>query len=130
MAGKVRVHELAKELGVTVKQLMLLIAEQGEFARSGSSTLEAPVARRLREAHAGHSGSQPYGEGEKVVAVKPLQAKSQSDDRQKPPKKRGEASKAGRRNAGRTNTTDGAAQRRLITQYCVGCKSRKSTKRL
>lgn len=59
MAGKVRVHELAKELGVTAKQLLLWISEEGEFARSASSTLPAPVARRLREAHAGRSGNRP-----------------------------------------------------------------------
>lgn len=59
MAGKVRVHELAKELGVTARQLLLWISEEGEFARSASSTLPAPVARRLREAHAGPSGNRP-----------------------------------------------------------------------
>lgn len=55
MAGKVRVHQLAKELGVTAKQLLLWAAEQGESARSASSTLPAPVARRLRETYAGHA---------------------------------------------------------------------------
>lgn len=62
MAGKVRVHELAKELGVTAKQLLLWISEEGEFARSASSTLPAPVARRLREAHAGSSGNRPLAQ--------------------------------------------------------------------
>lgn len=61
MAGKVRVHELARELGVTVKQLLLWLSEQGEFAKSGSSTLPAPVARRLREAHGASSGSRTRG---------------------------------------------------------------------
>lgn len=59
MAGKVRVHELAKELGVTARQLLLWISEEGEFARSASSTLPGPVARRLREAHAGRPGNRP-----------------------------------------------------------------------
>lgn len=63
MAGKVRVHELAKELGVTAKQLLLWISEEGEFARSASSTLPAPVARRLREAHARQSGNRPLARG-------------------------------------------------------------------
>jgi hypothetical protein len=62
MAGKVRVHELAKELGVTARQLLLWISEEGEFARSASSTLPAPVARRLREAHADPSGSRPLAQ--------------------------------------------------------------------
>ncbi|MFE5701894.1 translation initiation factor IF-2 [Rhodococcus koreensis] len=49
MAGKARVHELAKELGVTSKELLATLKEQGEFVKSASSTVEAPVARRLRE---------------------------------------------------------------------------------
>ncbi|MEV8190884.1 translation initiation factor IF-2 [Rhodococcus pyridinivorans] len=49
MAGKARVHELAKELGVTSKELLARLKEQGEFVKSASSTVEPPVARRLRE---------------------------------------------------------------------------------
>ncbi|MEE2056435.1 translation initiation factor IF-2 [Rhodococcus artemisiae] len=49
MAGKARVHELAKELGVTSKELLAKLKEQGEFVKSASSTVEPPVARRLRE---------------------------------------------------------------------------------
>ncbi|MFI9510144.1 translation initiation factor IF-2 [Nocardia sp. NPDC052566] len=55
MAGKARVHELAKELGVTSKELLATLKEQGEFVKSASSTVEAPVARRLRESVAGKS---------------------------------------------------------------------------
>ena len=49
MAGKARVHELAKELGVTSKDVLAKLNELGEFVKSASSTVEAPVARRLRE---------------------------------------------------------------------------------
>ncbi|UGT66305.1 translation initiation factor IF-2 [Nocardia gipuzkoensis] len=55
MAGKARVHELAKELGVTSKELLATLKEQGEFVKSASSTVEAPVARRLRESFAAKS---------------------------------------------------------------------------
>ncbi|QLY29729.1 translation initiation factor IF-2 [Nocardia huaxiensis] len=55
MAGKARVHELAKELGVTSKELLARLKEQGEFVKSASSTVEAPVARRLRESFASKS---------------------------------------------------------------------------
>ncbi|MEU1985671.1 translation initiation factor IF-2 [Nocardia sp. NPDC019395] len=55
MAGKARVHELAKELGVTSKELLAKLKEQGEFVKSASSTVEAPVARRLRESFAAKS---------------------------------------------------------------------------
>ncbi|WP_084505946.1 translation initiation factor IF-2 [Nocardia harenae] len=57
MAGKARVHELAKELGVTSKQLLATLKEQGEFVKSASSTVEAPVARRLRESFSSKSSN-------------------------------------------------------------------------
>ncbi|RBY87044.1 translation initiation factor IF-2 [Blastococcus sp. TBT05-19] len=50
MPGKARVHELAKEFGVDSKTVLATLKEQGEFVKSASSTVEAPVARRLREA--------------------------------------------------------------------------------
>ncbi|NUT20224.1 MAG: translation initiation factor IF-2, partial [Hamadaea sp.] len=49
MAGKARVHELAKELGVESKIVLAKLKEMGEFVKSASSTVEAPVARRLKE---------------------------------------------------------------------------------
>src|SRR3979409_2284425 len=48
VAGKPRVHELAKELGVESKTVLAKLKEMGEFVKSASSTIEAPVARRLR----------------------------------------------------------------------------------
>ncbi|MGA9377080.1 MAG: translation initiation factor IF-2 N-terminal domain-containing protein, partial [Mycobacterium sp.] len=57
MAGKARVHELAKELGVTSKEVLARLGEQGEFVKSASSTVEAPVARRLREAFGGRKSA-------------------------------------------------------------------------
>jgi translation initiation factor IF-2 len=53
VAGKARVHELAKELGVTSKEVLARLSDQGEFVKSASSTVEAPVARRLRESFGG-----------------------------------------------------------------------------
>src|SRR5581483_1324400 len=52
VAGKARVHELAKELGVESKNVLAKLKEMGEFVKSASSTVEAPVARRLKEAFA------------------------------------------------------------------------------
>ena len=49
MAGKARVHELAKEFGVTSKIVLAKLSDMGEFVKSASSTVEAPVARRLRD---------------------------------------------------------------------------------
>ncbi|BAS08256.1 translation initiation factor IF-2 [Arthrobacter sp. Hiyo4] len=39
--AKVRVHELAKELGITSKDAVTKLQELGEFVRSASSTIEA-----------------------------------------------------------------------------------------
>ncbi|OBJ47628.1 translation initiation factor IF-2 [Mycobacterium sp. 1423905.2] len=67
MAGKARVHELAKELGVTSKEVLARLSEQGEFVKSASSTVEAPVARRLRESFGG-SKPAPAKDGAKAPA--------------------------------------------------------------
>lgn len=45
--AKVRVYQLAKELGLDSKQLLQLLNDRGEFVRSASSTIEPPVVRRL-----------------------------------------------------------------------------------
>ena len=50
MPGKARVHELAKELGLESKNVLSWLKDNGEFVKSASSTIEAPVARKLREA--------------------------------------------------------------------------------
>jgi hypothetical protein len=46
---KVRVYELAKEFGVESTVVMTRLMEMGEFIRSAASTVEVPLARRLRE---------------------------------------------------------------------------------
>ncbi len=50
MAGKARVHELAKELGVDSKTVLAKLKDLGEFVKSASSTVEPPVVRKLKEA--------------------------------------------------------------------------------
>lgn len=47
--AKVRVHELAKELGVSSKSLLAHLGDMGEFVKSASSTIEAPVVRRVKD---------------------------------------------------------------------------------
>ncbi|WP_066582050.1 translation initiation factor IF-2 [Cellulomonas timonensis] len=59
--AKVRVYELAKELGVESKTIMTKLGELGEFVRSASSTIEPPVVRKLRDL---------YPVGEKAAAPK------------------------------------------------------------
>ncbi|MFD0801998.1 translation initiation factor IF-2 N-terminal domain-containing protein, partial [Streptomonospora algeriensis] len=72
--AKVRVYELAKEFGVESKAVLAKLNEMGEFVRSASSTIEAPVVRRLKEAFNNgsgesrpqqDSGQQKSGDGER-----------------------------------------------------------------
>jgi translation initiation factor IF-2 len=94
VAGKARVHELAKELGVESKTVLSKLQEMGEYVKSASSTVEAPVARRLRaalEAAAAAPASAPApaapapasAAGEAKVAARPA-----------PPRKTAPAKKA------------------------------------
>lgn len=45
---KVRVYQLANELGMSSKALLQLLTSRGEFVRSASSTVEPPVVHALR----------------------------------------------------------------------------------
>ena len=79
MAGKARVHELAKELGVTSKEVLARLNEQGEFVKSASSTVEAPVARRLRESFGGGKPA-PQKTAAKAAAKAPAKGPDKSLD--------------------------------------------------
>ncbi|MEZ0070118.1 translation initiation factor IF-2 [Streptacidiphilus sp. MAP12-20] len=70
--AKVRVYELAKDLGVESKVVMAKLQELGEFVRSASSTIEAPVVRKLELAFGG--GSAPAKSAAKSAAPKPAGA--------------------------------------------------------
>ncbi|GAA3288979.1 translation initiation factor IF-2 [Arthrobacter citreus] len=66
--AKVRVHELAKELGITSKDAVAKLQELGEFVRSASSTIEAPVVKKLRGAFPA-SDSKPAAQAESKPAA-------------------------------------------------------------
>ncbi len=71
--AKVRVYELAKELGVESKTIMTKLTELGEFVRSASSTIEPPVVRKLRDAFpaGGGGASKPAAPTARPAAPKP-----------------------------------------------------------
>ncbi|MDR5701334.1 translation initiation factor IF-2 [Agromyces aerolatus] len=50
MAAKPRVHEIASELGVDSKVALEKLKEMGEYVKGPSSSIEPPVARRLKAA--------------------------------------------------------------------------------
>ncbi|MDQ1113206.1 translation initiation factor IF-2 [Microbacterium testaceum] len=61
--AKPRVHEIASELGVDSKVALAKLKELGEFVKSPSSTIEPPVARKLRAALAAEGSSAPAAGG-------------------------------------------------------------------
>ena len=68
--SKVRVYELAKELGVESKVVLAKLQELGEFVRSASSTIEPPVARRLRDAMPAAPAAEKKAAAKKAPAKK------------------------------------------------------------
>jgi translation initiation factor IF-2 len=71
VVAKVRVYELAKEFGVESKAVMVKLQEMGEFVRSASSTIEAPVVRRLKEAFAANAAQQGQQSRQKSDNARP-----------------------------------------------------------
>ena len=76
---KARVYELAKELGVDSKTVLSKLEAMGEFVKSASSTVEPPVARKLRNAFAS-SGQGNVSDSKKPghTAKKPVEPASHS----------------------------------------------------
>src|SRR5215470_12488944 len=79
IVAKVRVYELAKEFGVESKAVMAELEKMGEFVRSASSTIEAPVVRRLKEAFAGGDSAKPGRQGQRVAAASAAPSASRRD---------------------------------------------------
>ncbi|MER6344211.1 translation initiation factor IF-2 [Streptomyces sp. NPDC001595] len=89
--AKVRVYELAKEFGVESKVVMAKLQELGEFVRSASSTIEAPVVRKLTDAFQQGSGKSaakpaPRKASPKPAAPAPAQAARPAAPRPAAPK--------------------------------------------
>ena len=71
MAAKPRVHEIAAELGIDSKRALEKLKDIGEFVKGPSSTVEPPVARKLKAAFA-EEGIVPVAKEEpKKPAAKP-----------------------------------------------------------
>ena len=109
--AKPRVHQLAKELGTTSKEVLAKLQEMGEFVTSASSTLEAPVVRKVREAFDGADKPEADAESaaKKPAAKKPA-AKSTTA---KPAAKKSTAAKstAAKPTAAKSTTAKPAASK-------------------
>ena len=87
MPGKLRVHELAKRLGVTSKELLATLKEEGEFVKTASSTIEPPVVKKMTALYEQKNGggeeasakdkdaTKPAGKAPKPAAAKPAAPK-------------------------------------------------------
>ena len=76
---KARVYELAKELGVDSKTVLSKLEAMGEFVKSASSTVEPPVARKLRNAFASSGqGNASDSKKPRHTAKKPAEPASHS----------------------------------------------------
>ncbi|MYV49764.1 translation initiation factor IF-2 N-terminal domain-containing protein, partial [Streptomyces sp. SID2888] len=77
--AKVRVYELAKEFGVESKVVMAKLQELGEFVRSASSTIEAPVVRKLTDAlQQGNGGGAKPAAPRKATPARPAPSPAQT----------------------------------------------------
>ena len=84
MPGKLRVHELAKQLGVTSKELLATLKEQGEFVKTASSTIEPPVVKKMRAHYEAQSGGDDAAE--KKQDNKPAKGAAKSTAKANAPK--------------------------------------------
>ena len=84
MPGKLRVHELAKQLGVTSKELLATLKEQGEFVKTASSTIEPPVVKKMRAHYEAQSGGDDAAE--KKQDNKPAKGAAKSTAKESAPK--------------------------------------------
>jgi len=82
--GKLRVHELAKQLGVTSKELLATLKEQGEFVKTASSTIEPPVVKKMRAHYEAQSGGDDAAE--KKQDNKPAKGAAKSTAKASAPK--------------------------------------------
>ncbi|QGU02254.1 Translation initiation factor IF-2 [Corynebacterium kalinowskii] len=83
MPGKLRVHELAKQLGITSKELLATLKDQGEFVKTASSTIEPPVVKKMAQFYEKKSGS-PAKDQAKPAAPKPGVAAAKPGAAKKP----------------------------------------------
>lgn len=80
MPGKLRVHELAKQLGITSKELLATLKEQGEFVKTASSTIEPPVVKKMKAYYEAQGG------GDQTEATKEASSKAATPGKATPAK--------------------------------------------
>ena len=82
---RARVYELAKALGVDSKTVLEKLKDMGEFVKSASSTVEAPVVRKLKAAFPQQDPGAAKGGAPKSGAPKPAQPRKPQQSHQPVP---------------------------------------------
>lgn len=85
---KARVYELAKQFGVDSKTVLAKLKDMGEFVKSASSTVEAPVVRKLTAAF---KPAEPAAPAEKKAAQSKSLPKTSTKDEAVAPSKSAKA---------------------------------------
>ncbi|MCU1437968.1 MAG: translation initiation factor, partial [Naasia sp.] len=76
MPAKPRVHEVASDLGVDTKVALAKLKEMGEFVKGPSSSIEPPVARKLRAALEAEGKTAPKAAAPAAAPAAPARATS------------------------------------------------------
>ena len=97
MSGKLRVHELAKQIGVTSKELLATLKEEGEFVKTASSTIEPPVVKKMKALYEERAAAE--GGKEEAPAKDAKAAAEKKPAAKKPAAKPGAAKPAAKKEA-------------------------------
>jgi translation initiation factor IF-2 len=101
--ARVRVSELAKEYGVTSKEVLEKLTEMGEFVKAASSAVEPPVKMRFEQTY----GAELRAKAE-AAAAKKAAKKAPAKKAAKAPAKKAAAKKAPATKAPATTSANGS----------------------
>ncbi|WP_311476772.1 translation initiation factor IF-2 [uncultured Gulosibacter sp.] len=104
--AKPRVHEIAAEMGVESKVALQTLQEMGEFVKTASSSVEPPVARRLRDELARRAAQ---ADGEAAVDKKDAKPAAKSATPAAKPAAKPSSAAASKRSAAASKTAKPAA---------------------
>lgn len=116
MAAKPRVHEVASELGVDSKVALAKLKEMGEFVKGPSSSIEPPVARKLRAALEAEGFTADKAAAPKAEAPRPAAPRPPAPSESGSPKPQAPMSVAERQAAAEKAAADKAAAEKAAAE--------------
>ncbi|QNE34784.1 translation initiation factor IF-2 [Leifsonia shinshuensis] len=119
MAAKPRVHEVASELGVDSKVALAKLKEMGEFVKGPSSSIEPPVARKLRAALEAEGFTADKASAPKAEAPRPAAPRPQASGESAAPKPQAPLSVAERQAAAEKAAAEKAAAEKAAAEQAA-----------